>query len=208
MRPAPALALVVALAAASAALGEVPSPVKVAELSGRLFSMGVDASDPLLVLTAAKLRKTLNPVETARLSRAGSAVAGAPLGWQDMVAAAAPMAAGDATFLGLIEDIRAETTKGVATGPIYTIGQIADGTTDTYATVSFVGGEYAEVYVEAKGASDLNLTILDAQGQLVCFDTDNSHIAYCGWRPSATETFSIKVENRGPLGVNYALMTN
>lgn len=202
------LTLALALGAASVAVADTPSPVKTAELSARLFQAGVDMSDPLLMLTAAKLRKTLNPAQTARTPQGGTGVEDTPLDWQDMLAAAEPLAEGDAPLLGLIDDIRAESTKGVATGPVYNIGAIANGKTDTYASVSFVGGEYAEVYVEGKGTTDLNLTITDAQGRLVCSDTDKSHIAYCGWRPQSTESFSIAVENRGPAGVNYALMTN
>ena len=164
--------------------------------------------DPLLILSAAKLRKTLNLTEIPRPATQGEAATDTPTGWQDMLAAAEPLAEGDDTLLGLIDDIRAETTKGVATGPVYNIGKIANGKTDIYGKVDFNGGEYAEVYIEAKGATDLNLTVTDAMGRLVCSDTDKSHIAYCGWRPSKTEGFSIRVENRGPNGVTYALMTN
>lgn len=184
------------------------SPVKTAELSARLFDTGVQMGDPLLILSAAKLRKTLNLTETARPATDGEAATDTPTGWQDMLAAAEPLAEGDDILLGLIDDIRAETTKGVATGPVYNIGKIANGKTDIYGKVDFTGGEYAEIYVEAKGATDLNLTVTDAMGRLVCSDTDKSHIAYCGWRPSKTEGFSIRVENRGPNGVTYALMTN
>ena len=194
---------------ATPALAEPLSPVKTAELSARLFETGVEMRDPLLILSAAKLRKTLNPAETDRRAEGGeSAQDQAPLNWQDMLAAAAPLAAGDDTLIGLIEDIRAENTKGVATGPVYNIGKLGNGRTDTYPKVEFIGGEYAEIYVEAKGAADLNLTVTDAQGRLVCSDTDRSHIAYCGWRPDRTEPFLIRVENRGPNGVSYALMTN
>lgn len=192
----------------SPALAQTPSPVKTAELSARLFDAGVQARDPLLILAAAKLRKTLNPAATDRAAADGTAEAGFPLGWEDMLAAAAPLAEGDDTLLGLIDDIRAETTKGVATGPVYNIGQIANGKTDTYPQVDFIGNEYAEIYVEAKGATDLNLAVTDAQGRLVCSDTDKSHIAYCGWRPDRTAPFLITVTNRGPNGVTYALMTN
>ena len=203
----PAILFACALFAAPV-LAEPLSPVKTAELSARLFDAGVQSGDPLLILAAAKLRKTLNPASTDRIAEGGSAASDIPLGWQDMLDAATPLASGDDTLLGLIDDIRAETTKGVATGPVYNIGQIANGKTDVYPSVDFIGNEYAEIYVEAKGATNLNLTVTDAQGRLVCSDTDNSHIAYCGWRPDQTAPFQIKVVNRGPNGVTYALMTN
>ncbi|WP_435257466.1 hypothetical protein ACSBLW_15330 [Thioclava sp. FR2] len=198
------LALCAAVFAAPA-FAEPLSPVKTAELSARLFATGVDLQDPLLILSAAKLRKALNPVEGNLTTQASGET---PLTWQDMLAAAEPLAEGDDTLTGLIADIRAESTKGVATGPVYNIGTIGNGKSDTYPSVDFIGGEYAEVYVEAKGATDLNLTVTDAKGRLVCSDTDRSHIAYCGWRPDRTEAYQIKVENRGPNGTGYALMTN
>ena len=41
-----------------------------------------------------------------------------PLDWEAMLAEAETLAAGDADLLGVIDDIRAETAKGVASGPI------------------------------------------------------------------------------------------
>ncbi len=203
------LSLALCICLATPAIAEQPSAVKTAALSAQLFATGTSLQDPLLMLSAAKLRKMLNPTETTRTAEGASAGAvDSPLTWQDMLAAAEPLAAGDDTMLGLIDDIRAETTKGVATGPVYNIGTLANGRSDTYPKIDFIGGEYAEIYVEAKGATDLNLSVTDAQGRLVCSDTDRSHIAYCGWRPDRTEAYQIRVENRGPNGVNYALMTN
>ena len=104
--------------------------------------------------------------------------------------------------------MKAETTKGVASGPVYNIGSLGNGNGDTYPPIEFRGGEYAEVYVEAKAATNVNLTIYDDKGRLVCSDTDISHIAYCGWTPAAGGTFTLKVENKGPMSAAYALMTN
>jgi hypothetical protein len=188
--------------------GEPLSPVKTAELSARLYATGLELGDPLLILSAARLRKSLNPAASTRLPEGGAADTEAPLSWQDMLASAADMAEDDEILLGLIDDIQAESSKGVASGPVYNIGSLKNGGKDAYPAVEFVGGEYAEVYVEAKSATDLNLTIYDAQGRLVCSDTDASHIAYCGWRPADTSSFTMEVENQGPQGAKYALMTN
>jgi hypothetical protein len=190
------------------AWAEAPSPVKVAELSARLYAAGMAAGDPLLVLSAARLRKGLAPVATGRAAVDGLAGEGAPLSWEEMLASASDLAAGDETVLGLIEDARVETTKGVASGPVYNIGSLGNGKGDTYPPIEFRGGEYAEVYVEAKAATNLNLAIYDDKGRLVCSDTDISHIAYCGWTPATPGSFTLKVENKGPVGAEYALMTN
>ena len=190
------------------ALAETASPVKIAEMSARLYAMGVEAGDPLLILSAARMRKGLAPVAGDRAAVEGVAGEGAPLGWEEMLASAEALAEGDEALLGLIDDARAEGTKGVASGPVYNIGQLGNGKDDTYPPIEFRGGEYAEVYVEAKAATNLNLGVYDDKGRLVCSDTDISHIAYCGWTPAAGGTFTLKVDNKGPVGAEYALMTN
>jgi hypothetical protein len=202
------LLLTCLLGLAVPALAETTSPVKVAELSARLYAMGLEAGDPLLILTAAKLRKTLAPVAGDRVAVDGVVGTGAPLGWEEMLASAEALAEGDDALLGLIADARVETTKGVASGPVYNIGSLGNGKGDTYPPIEFRGGEYAEVYVEAKAAVDLNLGVYDDKGRLVCSDTDISHIAYCGWTPAEPGSFTLKVENKGPAAADYALMTN
>ena len=190
------------------AWADTPSPVKVAELSARLYAAGMEAGDPLLVLSAAKLRKELAPVAGDRAAVEGLAGEGAPLGWEEMLASAEALAADDAALLGLIEDAKVEATKGVASGPVYNIGSLSNGKGDTYPPIEFRGGEYAEVYVEAKAATNLNLGVYDDKGRLVCSDTDISPIAYCGWTQATGGSFTLKVDNKGPVGADYALMTN
>ena len=202
------LALLLATTFALPAAASDLSPVKVAELSARLYDAGIESGDPLLVISAARMRKTLDPVATERAPEDSAAVAGAPLTWEEMLSAAEALAAGDDVLLALIEDVRVETTKGVSSGPVYNIGALANGDDDTYPPIEFRGGEYAEVYVEAKASTNLNLTILDDQGRLVCSDTDKSHIAYCGWTPAQPGSFTLIVENKGPAEAAYALMTN
>lgn len=202
------ITLIALLLTALPAWADTPSPVKVAELSARLYAMGVDQGDPMLILSAARLRKTLVPVAGDRAATGGATAEGTPLTWQEMLAEAETLAADNADLLNLIDDARAETTKGVASGPVYNIGTLGNGAGDTYPPIEFRGGEYAEVYVEAKAATNVNLTIYDDRGRLVCSDTDISHIAYCGWTPASGGTFTLKVENKGPTSAAYALMTN
>lgn len=190
------------------ALAEPSSPLRLAELSARLYATGVDLGDPLLVISAARIRKQIAPEATDRAAIDGTPGEGAPLSWEEMLASAEALAGDDATLLGLIGDARDEATKGVASGPVYNIGSLANGDGDTYPPITFRAGEYAEVYVEAKDATDLNLTVHDAQGRLVCSDTDISHIAYCGWTPAEAGDFTLKIENKGPVAASYALMTN
>ena len=111
-------------------------------------------------------------------------------------------------MLSVIADIRASATKGVSTGPVYSISRLEGNKTDTYQPFPFDGGRYAEVYVEGARDSDLNLYVYDAQGMLVCADTDVSEVAYCGWRPAESADFTVMVENKGAATNRYSLMTN
>lgn len=182
-----------------------------AELSARLYFAGRDMGDAVMVLAAARLRLSIDPAPADRTAQTeGPEAPPAPepiLAAEEMLATARALAGEDEALLGLIADATAERTKGVASGPLYNIGSLASGGRDRYDALPFRGGEYAEVYVEARARSDLRLTVTDEAGRLVCSDSDRSHIAYCGWRPDAPGHFTIVVENRGA-GTSYALMTN
>ncbi len=180
-----------------------------AELSARLYATGVAEGDPLLVLAAARLRKGLRATPGPLHPRAREAVTeDGPRGWDEMIATALDLAGDDDLIAGLAADIRAEASKGVVSGPIYGNATLSPGGTGQYDAIEFRGGEYAEVYVEARVTTDLRLHVEDAQGRRICSDTDVSHIAYCGWRPATTENYTIRVENAGSVTAPYVLMTN
>ena len=80
---------------------------------------GMAAGDPLLILTAARLRKHA----PALAGRGGRCRSAGKRCWPGAEA----LAAGDAGLLALIDDVRAETTKGVASGPVYTIADVQAG---------------------------------------------------------------------------------
>ncbi|NKB27982.1 MAG: hypothetical protein GKR99_10670 [Rhodobacteraceae bacterium] len=191
------------------------TPLQDAALSRQLFETGRQANDPLLIIAAAKLRKSLEFRETDRApdtATAGATAASAArlphLDADEMLDVAATLAVENEVLLGLIDDVRFSTSKGVVDGPLYSISKLRSGGADTYQALPFEGGTYADIYVEGREDADLNLYVFDAQNRLVCSDTDLSDIAYCGWRPQATADFTIKVENQGPSLSTYSLITN
>lgn len=202
------LALALALPAAPvSAAGELP-PLRVMEISRQLFEAGLATRDPLLMATAAQLRKGVALEAVARAGSEGAPLEGAPMGWEEMLDAAAEAAGEDGAMLAVIEDIRATSMKGVSTGPVFNISSLGAEKTDVYQPFPFDGGAYAEVYVEGGKGSDLNLYVFDPEGRLVCSDTDTSEVAYCGWRPAESAEFTVKVENKGAATDRYSLMTN
>ena len=162
------------------------------------------------MIAAAKTRKSVSPEAGARAPDGKTTDESTEelQSWQDMLESARAASGDDAVLLALIDDVETEASKGVTNGPVYNIAEIAGSKTDIYSSVPFAGGAYAEVYVEGKGTSDLNLHIYDHQNRLVCSDTDSSDIAYCGWKPVTTGSFSIKITNRGTSANQYSLMTN
>lgn len=184
------------------------APLSRIKTARALYDIGVTTQDPLYILTAAQLRKSVDLHPTDRAPEGGTALSETPLGWQDMLATAAPLITGDPMMTGLAQDIAAARTKGVASGPVYSVVEIGAGGRDKYPRLRFSGGQYAEIYVEGASGTDLNLLVHDAKGRLVCSDTDISAIAYCGWKPAANGDFVITVENDGTRGGSYSMMTN
>jgi hypothetical protein len=204
--------LAAVLFAPVAAPAQEIDPITASRLSAEMFTLASEQRDTLLMIAAAKLRKqvAVEVVERApeRDGAAPDAATDAPLTWEAMLDAAAELAFENPMLTSLIEDVRLETTKGVRTGRVESYTSIRAGGTDTYRPLEFTVGAYADVYVEGSGVSDLNLIVRDAQGRLVCSDTDISAIAYCGWQPDQTQTYAVEVVNKGRSPSAYKLMTN
>jgi hypothetical protein len=191
------LALLLTTAGTALAGPEAATPIRQAALSAELYADGVAQGDALLIVAAASLRKSAEiAIEPA-----------AALSWQSMLDRARGMAGDDAALLGLIEDVAAESAKGVLTGPIYRLAELPPGEV-ALPMLEFKGGEKAEVYVEAAPGTDLNLTIRDAEGRVVCADSHPSSIVYCNWTPAQDGAFTVTLENRSDTATDYALMTN
>ena len=209
----PAFVLTAALALPGAAYTQTLDPIHAARVSAQMYYIGAEQRDALLIIAAAKLRKqvAVQRIERPPL-RDGDAPVGLappdPLTWEVMLSVASSLAYEDPQLTGLIEDVRAETFKGVSTGRVESYTNIRPGGTNTYRPLEFTPDVYADVYVEGSGVSDLNLYIRDAQGRLVCSDTDISAIAYCGWQPDRAQSYSVVVQNRGSAASAYKLMTN
>lgn len=201
-----ALALSLAAPAAAGDPGGI-TPIKRLEASRMIYKAGLSDRDPLMVIAAAKMRKSVPLTYRALAPEGGSADGADPLSAEAMLNAAAVLAEGDPVMEKLVRDVRFTDVKGVPGGPVYSSTAIAAAKDHKYPQVPFEGGAYAEIYVEGQGQSNLDLFVYDGAGRLVCSDTDITDIAYCGWKPLATEEFTIQVINKGN-GTQYSLVTN
>lgn len=186
---------------------------KLYALSRDLVEYGRKNKDALSLIVAAGMRQqvSLKAVDRKPQSDAKAPAAADPtpeLTVDAILKEAQAMSGNDAMIVAMAKDVAASATKGRSAGPGYNVVTMPGKSTDTYAGVKFDGGDYAEVYTEGSGRSNLDLYIYDENGNLICSDTDSSDIAYCGWTPRWTGGFTIKVVNRGTNSNKYALITN
>jgi hypothetical protein len=76
----------------------------------------------------------------------------------------------------------------------------------TFPGVTFHGGEVAEVKVISDGASELRVTVRDADGAVV--NSDTGYICVLAWKPVQTASYSITVENLGGQDNQFVVITN
>ncbi len=197
-----------------AAKPDEPATAKLYAMARDLVEYGRKNNDPLSLIVAANIRQQISLTEvdrkpTSTEGTGGTAEDATPeLTVDAILDEAKSMSSDDEAIVALADDIKASATKGRTAGPGYNVVTLPGSTTDNYDNVSFNGGEYAEVYAEGSGATNLDLYVYDENGNLICSDTDYSDIAYCGWTPKWTGPFSIKVINQGSASNRYALITN
>ena len=182
-------------------------------LSKKLIAYGRSNHDALALILAADMRQklALKPVQRTLLDQDGNA-AKTERNDRSLVSEilkyAEKFAAGNEALLELIKDVKFNTSKGKRDGPAYTIATVKPGGATQYKDFQFDINKYAEIYVEGSGETNLDLYVYDANGKLICSDTDKSDINYCGWTPDSSGLYKITIRNRGKLPSQYFLITN
>lgn len=182
-----------------------------------LYAYGVRAQDVLSVLTAAKITGAISTSDVEREAETkeneGGAVAEqgtgaeAPAEYEDMIAMAREMAAGNDAMLDMVADVEEAGTRGRYQGPSKTRRGLLAGRTDIFR-IDYRGGYLAELAVVGDGDTDLDLVITDENGNVICKDTSYSDKLYCSWTPRWTGVFVVAVVNHGLIRNTYYLLTN
>lgn len=193
-------------AAGAAPLGQLA-------LSAKLAEWGRADKNPLALIVAADIRKRVVAKAVERQpEQTGEAGAAAPAGSEmtveALLAEAVALGGRDATIAALADDVRSAATKGLVQGLGESRATLRAAGTDWYRKLKFEGTRYAEAYVELSGAGNVHVSVYDEGGNLVCRDPNPSAVAYCGWTPSHTASFDVKVENRSGTPVRYRMVTN
>lgn len=200
---------------ASAADAGEDAPLGRLALSARLAAWGRADKNPLALIVAAQIRQRTparpivrSPEQSGEAAGAAAATAESETSVEGLLAEAVKLAGKDATIAALADDVRGSATKGLVAGAGMSRATVRPAGTDWYRKLKFEGSRYAEAYVELSGVGSVHVSIYDEAGNLVCRDPNPSAVAYCGWTPSRTATFDVKVENRSAVAVPYRMFTN
>ncbi len=187
-------------------------PIARLQMTADLLAVGRTSRDPLALVVAARIMKTLGGAEIdlkpeARAATATAQKAGQATSPETILIEARDLAKGDKITNLLIDET---TAMGVTTAP----GQpkthqdtVQPGATDTYSVV-FNAGQLAEAGVAGDGDSDLDLFVYDENDHLVCRSTASTDREYCRWWPRWTGSFRIEIQNLGAVANLYRLATN
>ncbi len=172
-----------------------------------LYALGQAAKDPLMVLTAARLRRGLSLTDTARTP--DPAPAGATtlttMDGETMLAAARSLDSGE-NYTDMIEFVARETPpqpKALRA----TAADLAAGGTQTWS-LAFFGGTYAELAILGHANGNLDLLVSDDKGNHICLDKGSADTAFCGFTPAENGSFVVTVTNAGTTEDGYVLLTN
>lgn len=186
-------------------------------LARQIIQLGIEDKDPLALIIAARIFREIPPIEGPPPKKIGGYLASDRLAGDgkmsvvldnsvgNLLAKAREYAEGRQDILGIIEDIAAMSARGA--GGIVHIDIVPSKTTDIYE-ITYEGMKPAALYIEAQEDVDLDLEILDGQGNNICSDSGTGVTSYCEWMPKKTDAFVIKVMNKGSLEVDYILLTN
>ncbi len=205
----------------SKAAPATPGPVRTLVLAWDLYAEGLRREDPLLLLTAVRLARASDlRAATGWITEAAPAKAPPADGSPDAglprdpaspkaLALAVIMAEGDPALADLAADAEADLARGrLGEGSLPTVtGTVAAGGTDSYRIV-FNGELPAEVGLVGDGSGNLDLTVTDENGHLICQDSGPSDRAFCGFTPLWNGWFDVAVANRSATENTYRLSTN
>jgi hypothetical protein len=193
-----------------------PGPVMRLNMAQQLYRLGLEQTDPILMIAAARLAAGVS-VEEAEDTRGAddeAAAEGEDLpeapDLQDMLAAGRDLAADDPILTALLEDVEVMDTRGRLRGATMVHGSLQPGEEKSWfgdETV-FEGRADAEISVWGHAGSNLDLVVVDELDNTICEATGPTDPEYCRWRPRWTGPFRIEIRNSGSDRTAFSLTTN
>ncbi len=178
-------------------------------LSHDVAAYGRVNKDPLSLITAARLQRFVAQKDVSRVAEFTNETPPPPNDpAQSLLEEAKALSQNDPVIVAMAQDILASKAKGRVNGVAVSRGKVAPGKTDVFKGQNFESGKYAEAYVEAQGNGEVRLSVYDEKGNLICKDANPADTSYCGWWPSETQPFTLKLESRSDAPVAYKVSTN
>ncbi|MEQ9454003.1 MAG: hypothetical protein RLN76_05340 [Phycisphaeraceae bacterium] len=134
---------------------------------------------------------------------------------ETLLAEAREWAAGNPEILEMIDTAmdkardrpRSAVTMGAVGGPKYNIERAPARTAVNY-DINFEAGKLARIAVIGDSDTDLDLIVLDQNGNRITADVDDSDFCIVQWTPRWTGDFRIVVVNHGSVWNEYIIVTN
>jgi hypothetical protein len=181
-------------------------------LAAELEDLGRTKKDPVLLLNAARLYmdasgKEMKPAVERTGGEGDKTAKGKLATAKDLLDLARTYAQGWDEMIALIDTMGGMSLKGNSGGAKFVRDTISSRGKSTY-TFEFYSQEFAEATVRGDGAGDLDLTVTDENGNVICQSKGNRDREYCSWFPRWKGNFKVNVQNQGTGASNYRLYTN
>lgn len=200
----------------AAKVSPTPAGVATAALSHDLAAWARANNDPAAVVISARVLASApaKPMEGVSKKTKVDEKVDAPekqakeVTPETLVAEAKALASGNEKMLTIVESLRPPRgRRGAWGGAKRHVDKVNALSTDSY-TITFRGGELAQVAVIGDGDTDLDLYVNDENGNLIGSDTDYTDRCLVEWVPKWTGPFRIRIKNRGRVYNRYTLLTN
>jgi hypothetical protein len=180
-------------------------------VAAELEDMGRAQKDSLLLINAARLYLRAGGKETKATgehSGSGDKTAKGKLATpKELLDLAKTYAQGNEPLEKVIDQMVAAGLKGRTGGAKFVRDTIASRGVVSYK-LEFYSQEFAEAAVRGDGAGNLDLTVADENGNVICQSKGNKEREYCSWFPRWKGQFKVTVQNQGSGASNYRLYTN
>lgn len=191
--------------------------LKTIETARDLVAYGMENDDSMSLIQAARMYNSVGLFEGKSASREGGTIAAdvgstaekmsdvLALSVESVLNKAEEFAGDNEMLMGLIEDARAEQSRG-AGGLVY-VEALAAGETQEF-TVNYEMDKIAALYVESDIGSAMNVSVSDASGASICDTPVPVEYTRCEWMADGTGEVSVSIENLADEVQYFVFLTN
>lgn len=190
---------------------QIPAEAEMLQVAGKLVQYGYENNAALPLIQAVEIYQTVggNSFTGTKESGTTGEKKDSKVSYDipQLIADAKELAQNDQALLTLIDGLQSKTTRGATSNYAVHSDVVSANSTDTYK-VRFRGGEPACVVISGDGDTDLDVYVYSPNNTLVAKDDDYTDQCVAAWTPGKTQTYTIKVVNRGRVSNLYRMAVN